>query len=106
MSNRLKGRMVPFVRADQCSNELDDACTVLLQQTIQWNDPMAPGQLRQILSAAEHGAVFMTPTVALAVYAAPNGKTWVDTLARYDLSVAGANTKLKPGYISEVDHRN
>jgi hypothetical protein len=87
LSKRLKSRKVPFVCADQRPNLAsdDDECIVRLKQTFHWKDQVSPDHLGVIFGTVENGAVFMTTTVALAVYAAPNSRTWVDTLARYDL---------------------
>jgi hypothetical protein len=87
LTKRLKSREVPFVRTDQCPNLASESapCIDLLKQTIRWKDQVSPSLLWTIFSASENAAVFMTPTAAFAVYAAANGRTWVDTLARYEI---------------------
>jgi hypothetical protein len=93
LTKRLQSRKVPFVRTDQCPDLASESapCVARLKLTIHWKDPIDPSALWAIFSTSEHAAVFMTPTAAIAVYAAPNGRTWVDTLARYDLSDLGRN---------------
>jgi hypothetical protein len=109
MSKRLQIRKVPFVRTDECPNIATDnaACIAALKQSINWKtDPTGDQILSVIFRAGENTAVFMTPTVAFAVYAAPDGRTWIDTLARYDLSLSdNANSKPKPRYTREMYHR-
>lgn len=108
LTKRLRSRKVPFVRADECPNLASDdaACIARLTETIHWkNDTVGRKILSVIIRASEKHAVFMTPTVALAVYAGPHGQTWVETLARYDLGAsAGTESKPKLGYIREVYH--
>ena len=109
LSKRLKSRNVPFVRGDQCPDVAlnESSCIAQMKQSIKWKDSVSHDVLGAIFSACEIGAVFVTPTVALAIYSAPNGQTWVDTLARYDQSAQQEkDEKSESEYSREIYHRS
>jgi hypothetical protein len=92
LTTRLQGRKVQFVRTDQCKNFAPDydECIARLNQTFHPNGQLSQELLSAIFRATDNTAIFVTPTVAFAVYAAPKGRTWVDTLARYALPMSKA----------------
>ena len=93
LEDRLKTRKVPFVRVDDCPDlaSKERECIARLKRNVNWKDSTDRDFIGSIFSAAGNGAVFVTPTVALAIYSAPNDQTWIDTLARYDHSASPAS---------------
>lgn len=82
VADRLARDAIPFVRLDRCPDIIQDeqACAAELE---------AIGLDRNLETlvhtwrAIKGGMVFMTPTAAFRVSAAPDGRTWIATLARY-----------------------
>lgn len=91
LNKRLQDRGIPFVRIDRCpgvASYENTACKAQLQKTIHWHDTLSDEDLRQLFRSAEDSIVLMTPTLALGVYPAPGNRTFISTLARYDVSAA------------------
>lgn len=82
---RLKARKIPFVRTDQCPQDGGRAnCSTPLNAQLGWQLPIDQAILSAIDGKADDPAVFVLPTVAVAVYPLEDGSCWIKTVARYN----------------------
>jgi hypothetical protein len=84
--DRLKARNIPFVRSDQCPRaELEGwlDCAAPLHELLHWQAPVDDEMMQLVVTKLEAPAVFILPTLAVAVQAHADGGSWIQTVARY-----------------------